>query len=532
MAISRQVRLLQSKWRTGSGWPKRLEWIEISGLRGWSGQRFELRFPIVAVSGENGSGKSTIIQAAASIYNPSESQNRGWFASDFFPETFCDRIENATIRASIREGLNSSSAITTVRKTQIRWRGNPRRVKRHVEYIDLSRIQPVSARIGFSRLAKAGVSEKDSQEWDTEATNRLSDIMGRQYTQARRVLTSADPKRRISVLTLTGSNISGFHQGGGELTMTELLEKDPQKYSLVLIDEVETSLHPRAQRRLIRDLADLCRERELQIVLTTHSPYVLEELPPEGRGYILRTGGERQLVMGVSPDFAMTKMDEIPHPECDIYVEDERAEGVLREVLVVYAKDAVNRCKMIRYGTANVGQALGQMVAADRFPRPSLVFVDGDQPQMTGCIRLPGSDAPERVIFDALQKAGWGKLHERLNRTYAEVADACARAQTGGDHHEWVSHAATELVLGGDVLWSIMCSEWASLCLAKEEAVPVVRAITETLALGHASLPQEAKPIPPVLPPTPAAAFPVPARSKRPPATDKEPWLFTPKKSD
>lgn len=72
---------------------------------------------------------------------------------------------------------------------------------------------------------------------------------------------------------------SGFHQGAGETTITEFLQSDIPKYSLVLIDEIETSLHPRAQRRLIRDLADRCRELDAQVVLTTRSPYVLDELP-------------------------------------------------------------------------------------------------------------------------------------------------------------------------------------------------------------------------------------------------------------
>ncbi|MBX5180963.1 ATP-binding protein [Rhizobium lentis] len=36
---------------------------------------------------------------------------------------------------------------------------------------------------------------------------------------------------------------------------------DYPKYGLVLIDEVETSLHPRAQRRLMRDLTDSARTR-------------------------------------------------------------------------------------------------------------------------------------------------------------------------------------------------------------------------------------------------------------------------------
>jgi len=38
--------------------------------------------------------------------------------------------------------------------------------------------------------------------------------------------------------------------------------------------------------------------------------------------YILETQGEKKIVPGVSPQFAMTKMDDDAHPECDIYVED------------------------------------------------------------------------------------------------------------------------------------------------------------------------------------------------------------------
>ncbi|PCC84080.1 AAA family ATPase, partial [Pseudomonas aeruginosa] len=60
MALSREARLLQNKWRTGTSWPKRLEWIELTGIRGWSGQRVDFGFPVVALVGENGSGKSTV----------------------------------------------------------------------------------------------------------------------------------------------------------------------------------------------------------------------------------------------------------------------------------------------------------------------------------------------------------------------------------------------------------------------------------------------------------------------------------------
>src|SRR5688572_4230679 len=156
MALNSKVRLLANKWRADAGWPKRLEWLDISGVRGWTGQRIDLNFPIVAICGENGSGKSTILQAAAAVYAPpGGGRRKGYFASDFFPDTFWETVEDASIRAAIRQGGHSE--IRSVRKPTTRWRGNPQRPERVVEYIDLSRIQPVSARVGYQRLAKPTV---------------------------------------------------------------------------------------------------------------------------------------------------------------------------------------------------------------------------------------------------------------------------------------------------------------------------------------------------------------------------------------
>jgi hypothetical protein len=97
-------------------------------------------------------------------------------------------------------------------------------------------------------------------------------------------------------------------------------------------------------------------------------------------------------------------MDEEVHPECDLYVEDDRAQLMLQEILVRFAPELLTRVQIVAFGAASVGQALGQMVQAKRFPRPSLVFLDGDQPPSPGCILLPGGDAPERVVFEALRK--------------------------------------------------------------------------------------------------------------------------------
>lgn len=151
MALSGEMRRLLNKWRTASGWPKRLEWLEIHGIRGWTGQRIDFQFPIVALVGENGSGKSTVLQSVAAVYRaPSKKEEH--FASDFFPDTPFEKITGATIRFSYREG--SQSQTKTVRKPSDRWRGNPQRPERRVEYVDLRRIQPVGARVGYAKLLR------------------------------------------------------------------------------------------------------------------------------------------------------------------------------------------------------------------------------------------------------------------------------------------------------------------------------------------------------------------------------------------
>jgi len=481
MPDSNEMRRLTAKWQMGTAWPKRLEWIEIDNLRGWEGQRFELRYPIMAVIGENGAGKSTVLQCAASVYasDPAVKKER-YYASDFFPDTVWDRIRGAEIRYSLREGSNPIT--NSIRKPTTRWRGNIERRKRHVEYIDLSRIQPVRARVGYARLADTQINEVSFEAFDTERLKRYSAIMGRSYDMAKMATTNLDAKRVVPVVGQHGSSYSGFHQGAGETTILELLVADIPKYSLVLIDEVESSLHARVQRRFIRDLAEKCRELELQVVLTTHSPYVLEELPLDARAYIFQTLDEgRQIVYGVTPQFAMSKMDDEPYYECDLYVEDEHAGRMLIEILAQHAADLALRCQTIPYGSSSVGQALGQMVATKRFPRPSCVFLDGDRGDAPGCLLLPGNDAPERVVFGALRSSDWKGLPERIGRGYSDVADACASVMNFADHHDWIRTAADRLVISGETLWQAMCAEWAKGHLSKIDAKPLVTAIQDKL---------------------------------------------------
>lgn len=479
MAINAEVRRLQKKWSGKQGWPKRLNWLEIDGMRRWEKQRVSFEFPIVAVIGENGSGKSTVLQAAACAY---QNDIRTFYPTEFFPDTAWDEFRRVKINYGYSEGPKNFDR--DLRKPTTRWLGQTERPTRIVKYDDLNRIQPVGARVGYARIAKSVHTEQLSKVFDADKLQRLSFVLGQQYESARMALSNIDSQREVPVIAEKGFQYSGYHQGSGQITISELLRIELPKHSLVLIDEIESSLHPRAQRRLVRDLAEQCRLQECQIILTTHSPYVISELPSEARLCILKThDGQKplkQIISGISPEFAMTKMDDDVYPECDVYVEDEAAKILLEEILARHGEDVIHRCTFVPYGAANVGYALGTIAINERFPRPTCIFIDGDCEPRPGCHVLPGDDAPEQVVFRGLRAKGWADLWVAVNRDTSLVHDACTNAMTL-NHHEWVKSAANHMRYGAEALWRAMCAEWAKACLTRMQAQDVVRPILDVL---------------------------------------------------
>jgi predicted ATPase len=55
----------------------------------------------------------------------------------------------------------------------------------------------------------------------------------------------------------------------------------PPQPNLVLLDDIEQGLHPKDQRELIAVFQDILAENpNLQIIFSTHSPYIVDELTP------------------------------------------------------------------------------------------------------------------------------------------------------------------------------------------------------------------------------------------------------------
>jgi predicted ATPase len=98
----------------------------------------------------------------------------------------------------------------------------------------------------------------------------------------------------------------------GTVLVLGLLTKlyEPERPRLLLLDDIDRGLHIEAQANLVRALRDLqSRDPELQIVCTTHSPYLLDRFDPsEVRMLALNANRYTQaLALTAHPDFEKWK---------------------------------------------------------------------------------------------------------------------------------------------------------------------------------------------------------------------------------
>lgn len=81
----------------------------------------------------------------------------------------------------------------------------------------------------------------------------------------------------------TGDRIPAHAISEGTMLTLGLLTvlMNPKQPNLVLLDDIEQGLHPKAQRELITVFKQIIQANpNLQIIFTTHSPYIVDELEP------------------------------------------------------------------------------------------------------------------------------------------------------------------------------------------------------------------------------------------------------------
>ncbi|MDN7089692.1 ATP-binding protein [Lactiplantibacillus plantarum] len=196
-----------------------------------------------------------------------------------------------------------------------------------------------------------------SIELSKEEIYWISDILGHRYSSGLIINHKLYGTWGYSIyLNQTDFGYTEAHAGSGEFA-TVLLVHDLlniSKNSLVLLDEVETSLHPGAQSKITKFLLNLIIYKKLQIVISTHSPQLVKDLPEKAikNVYFDTTNNSVNVKNKCLPSEAFNEIGFSVFGKCNVYVEDLNAKLLCKAIIT----DTNNTAK---YSTLNIEHGNG-----------------------------------------------------------------------------------------------------------------------------------------------------------------------------
>jgi predicted ATPase len=445
-------------------------------LRGLYPFSVDFEYPISAFAGENGSGKSTLLAMAACAFH---NKKRGYK----LPErrktyyTFSDFFIQATGELS-PEGVSIGYQImhnnwrgkqpgpgwqSSKKRIGGKWSNYDRRVDRNVIHFGIERVVPPNER-GAYRSYRHRFSPA---ELDEETKSKICQIAGRIIAKDYDDFSlHQHHKYRLAMVKSGTVQYSGFNMGAGECAVFNMLvalfEAGPG--TLLVVDEIELGLHEKAQQRLIRELKTLCNEFHCQVICSTHSPVILENLPPHARFFVETHGGQTNVMRGISPQYACGKLAGRSSGELTIFIEDEIGEAILMDIMPLNIRE---RIRLFPIGSLDA--VLRQIAARYREQREECIaFLDGDKmhehPSSMKKIKryleeryrctedeinewinarlryLPGNVWPEKWLIE--QTIAQNDFSALLNIWQTDYSNLCAildEALRAGKHNEFFS---------------------------------------------------------------------------------------------
>jgi predicted ATPase len=441
--------------------------MRLTHLRAYRDAQIRFDFPVTALVGPNGGGKSTVLGAAALIHD--EVKPRQYFAkSGIYDKSMVDwRIEYEILE-------NGKQIARTASYPKSKW--NRDAVKRKILTFGVARTLPATERkdlASFIGGAFRGFGETVLSRESIEAVERILGKEAEKY-----LLVSGDRtggKQLYAARTVDGDAYSEFHFGAGEASVIRIvrdIEESPDG-SLIVIEEIENGLHPVATRRLVEYLIDVARRKSCQVIFTTHSNDALKPLPDEAV-WACANGSVTQGKLDVN---ALRTLTGEIQASFAIFVEDAFGRRMALAAFREYARlTGVSMVGVDVHQVAGASNVKGLTIGHNNNPAiafKAMGIVDGDVPhevdEENHVYQFPGTADPElhvvRAVADKLDAlAPRLALAMGLRPTDQErVAESVRnRILTNRDPHLIFEQIGEDLdYLGGTVVAEAFLSQWA-----------------------------------------------------------------------
>lgn len=409
--------------------------LVIRNLRGIGDLRVAFPYPVTVLAGPNGCGKSTVLFASACAYRDPDRGARELVPTSLFPN-FIDAgngvlSDEVAPTELVFDYVHRNESYAMVWKRGRSWnrsfrgRKGGKQPERKVYLRTLANLTSPSEVRSLLQLARKPF---ETTPVSPELLILAHRVLPRRYRDLSVISARA---RDLLFARLEGAPSDGeappsyseFHMSAGERAILRMSRDVGElEGALVLIDEIEAGLHPYTQQQVMLELQRTALRQRLQIIVASHSPVVLDSVPPEGRIFLDRDPATWE-VRRVGPlrDLVQKALYGQTRDRLSILCEDEIGEAVVRGVL-----DAMSVDLGLRQDDFVIGRDTGK----DEFPhyvrmlgrfdklRDFLMVLDGDARSVGTKIRaaaadqgqnveplfLPGDASPEEWVWHRLAR--------------------------------------------------------------------------------------------------------------------------------
>lgn len=428
-----------------------LKKLIIEKFRALNNVEVEFGDAITVICGKNGTSKSSILGIAAQIFSfdkdyvkdepisckqitgaPFKSKYRDHFRiSQAFdtPGSMKVSIElkdgytnqDATARLELMTRNGAARAVVRNNSTAIGGANTSRNFTHPVIFLSLKRLYPITDRTyeikdfdylnthkqGFINLTNELLNRSSANAIGTGGTISSAVSYGDNYDQ---------------------ESVSAGEDNAGQIVLALMsFRKLKEEYAdykggLLLIDEADAGLFPTAQINLLKILERECRDLNLQVIMTSHSPVLIEYAFEKSKQfrqryktiYLSNTYGDIQVQHDwswaqINADLLATIIpltETINLPKINVYFEDGEASDFFAQIMFRQPiKKFTSPMNNITLGCSNYFNLIDHKIA--EFSERSIICLDADQ-QLKANIKyktivlLPGHLPPDQLIFEHL----------------------------------------------------------------------------------------------------------------------------------
>jgi predicted ATPase len=407
--IAQAIESISKKWENPPArngfYGNVLKSVQIANLRSMD-VCIELSWPVCAIGGVNGSGKSTVLQVCSAAYTQ-EKGGRYYKIGDWVRAALPGETPAVGSAAAVSFTFWDNTPGYQVPHTPARrrWQYPAKAPLRRVEFIGIAAFAPRIERRGRIHAFRSRLEVQKTTEIAAPIIQSISRIIGHSY-EAGQVHTVGSAKAKWSdtlpQIKRFGTSYTEPHMGAGEqkiVRLVQTLEAIPER-ALILLEEPEITLHPDAQKGLAWYLMALSARKGHQIIIATHSSDIFDTLPQEARILLVRSGGIVEALHKVPYLRAARELSRtVRSNKALVLVEDEVAKAFLEEMLRRHNRSLFDNACVVPVGNTD---DVSRMVKSLRTQGVKVIGVrdpDIGANEEAGLLSLPGDKAPEELLL-------------------------------------------------------------------------------------------------------------------------------------